>query len=193
VLTALPAALLAALLAAGCTGSDEPPTPGRAAGLELAPACPSPPGRVHKPTVDELNQLGRHLDLPAWQAGDIGASARLHDGRLVWLFGDTTRSRLEPPIVANSMLVSSGRCVSQLLDEHRGPVVPDVSPNVVRWPMSVAVGRDHGHDVVLVLCSRIDRGHSGSFGFTFLGTTAAVFTVEEGGVPRLEQGRRHHP
>jgi hypothetical protein len=137
--------------------------------------------------VDELNQLGRHLDLPAWQAGDIGASARLHDGRLVWLFGDTTRTKLQPAIVANSMLVSAGRCVSQLLDAHRGPVVPDVSPNVVRWPMSVAVGRDHGHDVVLVLCSRIDRGHSGSFGFTFLGTSAAVFTVEDGGVPHLDK------
>ena len=85
------------------------------------------------------------------------------------------------------MLVTSGKCVSQLLGADKGPVIPDVSPNVVRWPMSVAVGRQHGHDVVMVLCSRIDRGHSGSFGFTFLGTTAAVFEVEPGQAPQLEK------
>ena len=183
------AALVAALalLLAGCTGSDEPARTPRSggAGLHLAPDCPPPPEHHRRPTVDQLNELGASVDLPGWQAGDIGASGRLSDGRLVWLFGDTTRTKLEPPIVANSMLVSSGRCVSQLVDAQKGPVVPDVSPNVVRWPMSVAVGRQGGHDVILVLCSRIDRGHSGSFGFTFLGTSAAAFTVKAGEAPQL--------
>ncbi|GAA2155208.1 hypothetical protein GCM10009844_42000 [Nocardioides koreensis] len=178
-----------ALLLGGCTGSDgtdKSPRPGNAV-PHLAPRCPPPPAHRTKPTVAELNKLGASVDLPGWQAGDIGASGRLSDGRLVWLFGDTTRTKLEPPIVANSMLVSSGRCVSQLVTKEKGPVIPDVSPNVVRWPMSVAVGRSQGHDVVLVLCSRIDRGHSGSFGFTFLGTTAAVFTVEDGQAPQPDK------
>jgi hypothetical protein len=182
---ALVAAL--ALLLAGCTGpgSDGDRRPSAGAAYRLAPHCPPPPQHHRKPTIDQLNKLGASVDLPAWQAGDIGASGRLSDGRLVWLFGDTTRPKLNPPIVANSMLVSSGKCIAQLLDAQRGPVIPDVSQNVVRWPMSVAIGRQHGHDVVVVLCSRIDRGNSGSFGFTFLGTSAAVFTVAAGQAPQL--------
>ena len=35
-----------------------------------------------------------------------------------------------------------------------------------------------------MLCSRIDRG-TGAFGFTFLGTTAAVFVATDGEAPRL--------
>ena len=178
-----------ALLLAGCTGSDhEPERPaGPSAALRLAPHCPPPPQPPRKPTLDQVNRLGASVDLPGWQAGDIGASGRLSDGRLVWLFGDTTRTKLEPPIVANSMLVSSGRCIAQLVDAKKGPVIPDVSPNVVRWPMSVAVARHAHHDVIVVLCSRIDRGHTGSFGFTFLGTSAAVFTVQPGQAPQLDK------
>ena len=176
-----------ALLLAGCTGSssDQPERKPAAAGFHLAPHCPPPPETHRRPTADQLNELGRSVDLPGWQAGDIGASGRLRDGRIVWLFGDTTRTKLEPPIVANSMLVSSGRCLSQLVDAQKGPVVPDVSSSVVHWPMSVAIGRRDGHDVIVVLCSRIDRGHSGAFGFTFLGTSAAVFTVDAGQAPQL--------
>ncbi len=187
---ALATVLLLGLLlgAAGCTGSgpdDRSGSHGAGRGPSLTPHCPSPPADQLRPTVSQLNQLGEAIHLPGWEAGDIGASARLHDGRLVWLFGDTTRTQLQPTVVSNSMLVSSGRCVSQLLDRAKGPVIPDVSAQVVHWPMSVAVSRRDGQDVVLVLCSRIDRGGGGEFGFTFLGTTAAVFTVRDGEVPQL--------
>ena len=186
----LSAALTVALLG-GCTGSgsDDPAAPASDAAdaLHLAPDCPSPPADHPTATVDALNKLVASIDLPAWQAGDIGASARLSDGRLVWLFGDTVRPELQPPIVANSMLVTSGTCIAQLLDAKNGPVIPDVSASVVRWPMSVAVGREDGHDVVMVLCSRIDRGDTGAYGFTFLGTSAAVFTVEPGEAPQLQK------
>ena len=181
-------AALALLVGCTLTGRHEPdPTPTGSAGLRLVPGCPPPPTNRQRPTVAEVNKIGTAIDLPTWQAGDIGASGRLSDGRLVWLFGDTTRPTLNPPIVANSMLVSSGKCISQLLGSDQGPVIPDVSADVVRWPMSVAIGRQHGHDVVLVLCSRIDRGNSGSFGFTFLGTSAAVFEVEKDRAPQLEK------
>jgi hypothetical protein len=53
--------------------------------------------------------------------------------------------------------------------------------------MSVAVGRRGSQDVIVVLCSRIRRGSGGSFDFTFLGTSAAVFTVERGQVPQLDK------
>ncbi len=131
--------------------------------------------------------LSGSIDLPAWQAADIGASARLADGRIVWVFGDTVRPDRQPVVVANSMLVSSGRCVSQLVEADAGPVVPDASSGVVRWPMSVIAARHDGDEVVVVFCSRIRRGDSGDFGFTYLGSSAAVFTLAQGGSPRLAE------
>ena len=193
----VPVAVLLCLLAS-CTDAD-PGAPGdtadagssgtpTATAMSLAPDCLAPPTRQPKPSVDDLNRLVASIDLPGWQAGDIGASGQLRDGRLVWLFGDTVRRpSLDPVVVANSMLVSSGKCVAQVLGPDKGPVIPDVSAHVVRWPMSVAVGRQDAHDVIIVLCSRIDRGNSGSFGFTFLGTSAAVFTVAEGAAPQLDK------
>jgi hypothetical protein len=190
------AALTVVALVAGCTSSATPdsvesPRPEQSAAEEearLMPSCPSPPEQGKRPTAEQLNRLVTSIDLPGWQAADIGASARLSDGRLVWLFGDTVRSeQLSPRIVANSMLVTSGRCVAQLRLPDDGPVVTDVDSTTVRWPMSVAVGRRGSHDVIVVLTSRIRRGSNGSFDFTFLGTSAAVFTVGDGEVPQLEK------
>lgn len=157
-------------------------------GLSLVPSCPGPPEKQAEVHVDALNRaVSGTIDLPAWQAADIGASARLSDGRIVWAFGDTVRPDLQPVIVANSILVSSGRCVSQLLDAGKGPVVPDADTDVVRWPMSVVVIPGNERDAIVVLCSRIRRGDSGAFGFTYLGTSAAVLTVEPGQAPSLDR------
>ena len=174
-----------AVLVAGCT-SDPPqaaPPPSsvqsaKPVDVRLEPECPGTWKKRLRPTADQINKRISSGGLPAWQAADIGASARLSDGRLVWLFGDTVRTAdLSPRIVANSMLITSGSCVAQLRTPVDGPVIPDVKSNIVRWPMSVAVGRRGSQDVVVVLCSRIRRGSGGSFDFTFLGTSAAVFTV----------------
>jgi hypothetical protein len=183
------AATLLVVPVAGCTQDDDDPDPPDARPSEptaaLTPDCPPPP-KQHPPiTASSLNKLVASIDLEGWQAGDIGASGQLRDGRLVWLFGDTTRTELQPPLVANSMLVTSGPCVSQLRPADDGPVVPDLPDGVVHWPMSVVVGRQGGLDTIVVLCSRIDRGDSGAFGFTFLGTTAAVFTVAAHEDPQL--------
>ncbi len=181
-------ALLAlALLLAGCASpgpADAGPEPYR-----LAPDCP-PAGAPALVTADLVNRVVASGDLPHWQAGDVGASARLSDGRLVWVFGDTVRAGdVTPRLVANSLLVTSGTCVSQLLPPGDGPVVPDVSADVVRWPMSVVVLpptealADAGvDDVVVVLCARTERGDGsgGPLDFRFRGTTAAVFTVRDG-------------
>jgi hypothetical protein len=155
---------------------------------ELVPDCP-PGAPTPRPTsADEINEGVARGGLPGWQAADIGASARLADGRIVWLFGDTVRTeRFDPRIVANSMLLSSRGCVSQLMPADEGPVVPDAADGTVHWPMSVAVGRADGSDVVVVLCSRIDRGDTGAFGFTYLGSSAAVFTVGADDAPVLQK------
>jgi len=180
----------ALMLLTGCVTQahqERPPTTYR-----LTRSCPPPP-QHQVVTADDVNRIVAHDDLPAWQAGDIGASARLSDGRLVWVFDDTVRTeRYDPRIVANSILVSSGSCVSQLMTTGDGPVIPDASPgSVVRWPMSVAVLRHdpqvpEGTDVLVVLCARTRRGQGGTLDFEFLGTSAAVFTVARGGVPVLE-------
>lgn len=181
------------LLAAGCTsmGHDRSSSSDQhaaSAGNTFSRPCPPPPKKHRTTSAAQLNQGVSRAKLPGWQAADIGASTRLPDGRIVWLFGDTVRDKsFDPLIVANSMLVSSGPCVTQLMTPTRGPVIPDVATNIVRWPMSVVVGRSGGHSVIVVLCAVIDRGNSGSLGFTYLGSSAAVFTVKPDKPPQLQK------
>ncbi|GAB3589113.1 hypothetical protein GCM10027446_00580 [Angustibacter peucedani] len=152
----------------------------------LEPRCPAlPPHPPLSVTVDQLNEIVGALSLPHWQAADIGASARLQDGRIVWVFGDTLRSdRVTPRVVANSMLVTSGLCTAQVLPPGDGPVIPDREDGVVHWPMSVAVLEREGQELVVVTSARIRRGPSGAFDFTYLGSSATTFVVPPGGVPQ---------
>jgi hypothetical protein len=160
------------------------------AAYEMSVDCPDAPAEQRiEPTVAQLNSVVAQADLPYWQAGDIGASARLTDGRLVWIFGDTLRrTGIAPGMVANSMLVSSGLCVSQLMATARGPIIPDVEPGVVRWPMSVSVVREGDEDVIVVFTGRIRRG-SGTdvWGFSYLGSDAVTFRVRGGQAPQLDE------
>lgn len=183
--------VLAAVLLAGCVPGGTAPggATGLAVGARLEPTCP-PPVRPPAVSADLVNRVVAQADLPGWQAGEIGASARLSDGRLVWVFGDTVRRpEIRPRLVANSMLVSSGTCVSQLLTGARGPVVPDSADGTVHWPMSVVVlpPTDGNQEEIVVLCARTRRGSGGTLDFQFRGTTAAVFPVGEDGVPRLSE------
>jgi hypothetical protein len=151
--------------------------------------CPDPPATgTLTPTVAQLNSVVAEADLPYWQAADIGASARLGDGRLVWIFGDTIRrTGVAPGMVANSMLITSGLCLSQLMATARGPVIPDVEPGVVRWPMSVVVVPDGDRDRIVVFTGRIRRGSGDDvWGFRYLGSDAVTFTVEAGKAPQLD-------
>lgn len=137
-------------------------------------------------TVGQLNRIVAGLDLPLWQAGDIGASARLPDERIVWVFGDTVRREgISPRIVANSMLVTSGLCTSQVETSARGPAIPDRADGVVHWPMSVVSLSRPDADFLVVITARIRRGVAGSFDFTYLGSSATVFEVPTGGAPQL--------
>jgi hypothetical protein len=184
-------ALLVLLPTASC--SDNAPADHRDtdAAYQLSPACPKPPAS-RAVTVAQVNAVVADADLPGWQAADVGASTALSDGRLVWVFGDTVREPgYNPQQVANSMLISSGSCISQLVTPTRGPVIPDAAPRVVRWPMSVVrldppsrLG-DGVSDVLVVLCSRIRRGDHGPASFHDIGSSAAVFTVPTEGVPQL--------
>jgi len=181
--------VLASVTSCAWTQPDAPPP----LTYRLTKECPDPPS--HRPTVtaDQLNRIIDESDLPAWQAGDIGASARLSDGRLVWVFDDTLRTKkYDPPLVANSILITSGDCATQLMTSENGPVIPDLSQGPVLWPTSVAVLRNDPHvpdgtDVLVVPCARTLRGSSGdTLDFTYRGASTAVFTVTPGGVPTLQ-------
>ena len=194
--------VVALLLTVGCSadpGTDQsapqrpastslPQTPEPTATLE--PDCPAPSEDSRHlqglPSAEAANTILARQALPAWEAADIGASVRMSDGRIVWVFGDTLRSGLDPLIVANSMLISSTDCVSQVMPSDRGAVIPNVSSDVVYWPMSVLAHHTKHGERLAVLCSRIRRGGSGdAYDFTFLGTSAAMFDVPPGGAPEL--------
>lgn len=193
-------ALALALATAGCGELfDEPretPTSDvSTASYQLSRECPDVSTPIREITVDLANAIGANTTLPGWQAADIGASTKLSDDRIVWVFGDTVRdSSMTPRIVANSMLISHGVCVAQLIAPGEEEIIPDVAGQTrqVRWPMSVVrLAPEHGlesqfDDVLVVLTGRIDRGDDGDpFGFEFLGTDAAVFEVRQGGAPQL--------
>ncbi len=179
-------ATAAALLVAACTAPPAGGTsvPGPTAYPRLTPTCPAAPATPPPVTVAQLNRVVAGLDLPLWQAGDIGASARLPDGRIVWVFGDTVRAAgVTPRVVANSMLVSSGWCTAQVETAVGGPVLADRADGVVHWPMSVAaVSRPDGPHLV-VISARIRRGTQGNLDFTYLGSTATVFDLPPDSAP----------
>jgi len=188
-------------LTAGCTSDGDAQrdsrgeSPRKAAVATLEPSCPAPDVHGSLPSAKSANQIVASARLPAWEAADIGASTRLDDGRIVWVFGDTLRDiDGAQSIVANSMLISSRTCISQLLPPDRGPVIPDARPGVVHWPMSVLAHRVDGKEHLAVLCARVERGTSGGgLDFTFLGTSVAVFDVGTDGVPQLQSWRKITP
>jgi hypothetical protein len=169
------------------------PTPvASGATARLEPVCPptSPDTPV---SAAGLNDMMARVDLPAWQSGDVGASARLSDGRVFWVFGDTVRKApFEPRMVSNSVLVTSGTCVSQLRTDVPGAIVPETMNRLSQWPMSVVrvpptVADGPGiRDVVVVYYARVQRG-ARTWDFIVRGASAAVFLVGEDGVPRLSR------
>jgi hypothetical protein len=174
-------------------GLPQMPTPdalGSTAKLE--PACPPQPS-LATVSADELNTVMGRLDLPAWQSGDVGASAQLSDGRVFWVFGDTVRSAaFEPRMVSNSVLVTSGTCVSQLITDVPGPVLPETTNRLSQWPMSAVrippttADGEGARDVVVVYSARVQRG-ARAWDFLVRGASAAVFVVGADGVPRLDR------
>ncbi|GAA4363962.1 DUF4185 domain-containing protein [Nocardioides caricicola] len=183
--------VLLAALALGACGTEERPD-SAAPAYRIEPSCPHTAQHLQGLTVDQLNRIVASADLPAWKAADIGSSAELRDGRMVWVFGDTIRAEgFSPRLVANSMLVSDGACVAQLRTADDGPVIPDIGPDEVHWPMSVVamppsqqyagLGID---EVLVVMTARTQRG-TDNLDFQYLGTSAAVFTLQDGGSPQL--------
>jgi len=142
-------------------------------------------------TVADLNRFVQQVrGDPAFAGGDVGASTRLQDDRLLFVFGDTLRdpSFDGQQFVRNSMLVVSETCASVVLPADNGAVIPDRADGVGYWPMSVARIRRPGYDLVGVAAQRVRRNgdeSAGVFGFDILGPAIAIYVVPAGGVPQL--------
>ncbi|WP_139220374.1 DUF4185 domain-containing protein [Trujillonella endophytica] len=169
-----------------------------AATATLEPSCP--PADPSEPlTADDLNEAMDEADLRYWQSADVGASAVLADGRVLWVWGDTIRKLgVQPRMVDNSILVTSGTCISQLVTEPKGPVLPPDPNGLSVWPMSV-IRMEPGPeaaadvtDVVVVYCTRVQRGDR-MWDFIVRGITVAVYEVGADGVPRLADAAQLTP
>lgn len=149
-------------------------------------------------TLDSVDAINRAIDQlhvsPELLGADVGASARLQDGRRLMVFGDTLRSSgaAGHGFVRNSMLVVSPGCLSAVLPAGRGAIVPDrprpagsAGAVVGYWPMSITVTPRPGQDLVTVMVQRVRTTGGGTFDFENLGPSAALFTVRPGGTPQL--------
>lgn len=191
------AAALSAVALAACsaqapsTSTADPTTaPGS---YRLSKECPGS-ATLQPVSADIVNKVVSATTLPAWQAGDIGTSAKLSDNRLAWVFGDTIRDASHHPrIVSNSLLVSSGLCISQVLAPQDAAIVPDIDETHAYWPMSMvrldpakvqAPKITEASDILVVLVGRIKRGKQNAFDFTYLGSSVAVFSVKKGESPQ---------
>lgn len=160
------------------------PYPSGGVQLHAAQACPA----VGRSSLSQIAGAFSGFDSPDWLWADGGVSAPLSDGRVAWFFGDTVRTKTaQAPttMVSNSMLLSSGGCLQQVLAMSGAPVVPDGkgAGAAVTWPTSVVAVNRGSWDELFVFGVRVQRT-TGFWGFTLLGTTLTRFAVPSGGMPK---------
>ena len=125
---------------------------------------------------------------PGFAGGDVGASARLADGRRFMVFGDTLRppGSDAAPMVRNSVLVMGNGCAGVLQPAGGGAAIPSRDDGVWYWPSTVASAPDdEGGSRVVVGLMRMQRTGSGTWDYRVVGSSAARFHVPAGGVPEL--------
>jgi len=138
--------------------------------------------------VADLNRVVRLRGSPAMRGGDVGASAQLQDGRMLWMFGDTVRDGdlRGGPFVRNSMVTVAPDCLGVVLPESGGAVIPNRDHEVGYWPMSVLVSERPGYDLVIVTAQRVRTVDATDvFGFENLGPAVVIYFVPAGETPQL--------
>lgn len=144
-----------------------------------------------------VKQLNREIEenrvLEGFVGGDVGASATVEDGRLLFVFGDTLREAgyARELMVRNSMLVYDDDCLGAVQRRDKGALVPDRADGVGYWPMSIGSVEVDGHNLVGVMVQRVrsDTGDSeaNDFAFTNLGPALALFVVSPDQPPVLQR------
>lgn len=127
------------------------------------------------------------MALDPWLMGaDVGVSARLGDGRMLWAFGDTLRGPdgSAKSAVRNSMLIAGMGCRRVVLPPDGGAVIPPRQDGVGYWPMSLVTRPTTGGSTVTVFAERV-RGDEQAFDFINLGPAIATYDVPSGQPPAL--------
>lgn len=152
-------------------------------------ACPANSRGHVNATARERQADMDAINLPLWQSADVGVTAQLSDGRVAWVFGDTARAKgINPRMVDNSMLLSDGRCFSQVVPRTGRSIIPSRDGRHACWPNSAMALPAKGRDILLVGCSRIERSEKpvdGLYSFEYRGLTMATFAVRPGEAPAL--------
>ncbi|MGI9196663.1 MAG: hypothetical protein ACR2KE_04300 [Candidatus Nanopelagicales bacterium] len=121
---------------------------------------------------------------PLLVGADVGASARLGDGRVIWAYGDTFRrpDGVTLTAVRNSLVIEDGDCRAVVIPAGGQEAIPDRVDGVGYWPMSIAVTRERGASVVRVFAERVS-GSESRLGFANLGPAMATLRIPDGGDP----------
>ena len=131
---------------------------------------------------------------PMLVGADVGASAPLGDGRIVWAYGDTFRRADGRTLTAvrNTLVIETGDCRSVVIPAGGQEAIPDRADGVGYWPMSIAVTRANGAATMYVYAQRV-MGSERRFAFDNLGPSVATFVIPDGGAPILMSVRDFGP
>lgn len=132
-----------------------------------------------------------------WAGGDGSSSARLPDGRVLWLFGDTVtgstsadgRRSGSVSLVHNSVVITTGTCAASLAS--RVDALPGRSGTWL-WPTHAVVTRRGDRRTgtsVTVFAQRIARTGPGAFDFRRVATATVPLEIAWGG--RATVGTAH--
>jgi hypothetical protein len=171
----------AALLAAGCVPQvSTPPPPPQPVAEFCAPSAPNSP-TSYQDAFDGL----RHT-YTEWASADESVPVALPDGRVVWIFDDTSVGHVQPDgtldpsnsVASNSFVVQAGACFTPELGGAplaRTSLIPSPGPNEWYWPTSGVV--DAANNQLLVFVLHVERTGSNSLDFTILDVRVATFSL----------------
>ena len=202
-----------ALAACSNTSDDRSSATPRSRPSDLAPqvAIPTPTVAVAAPgphwfclprpprTAADYRQALNHHD-ERWQGGDGGQPLTLPDGRIVWIFGDTTFGEIQSDgalvpgrwgLAHGSMLIQEGPCFDPFYGadaERPRDLVPSPGPGELYWPGGGWVGPDGSELLVVLNRIKVKAGaKADGFGFIPNGTAVARFRLPDLALIRVEQ------
>ena len=141
-------------------------------------------------TAADLRVVLNHHD-PRWQGGDGAVDVALPDGRVLWIFGDTTFGQVTSRgalvaghwgIAHGSLLVEAGRCVYPFYRAGTAApanLVPSPGRHDAYWPGAGWVSPDHRSLLLMLSHVRLTAAAHSAFGFTLAGNAIARFSLPD--------------
>ena len=172
----------AALLAAGCVPVVLPPSPPKPVGGYCAATVPNSPAS-YQAAFDGLRRT-----YTEWASADESVPIALPDGRVVWVFDDTSVGHvqadgtLDPSnaLASNSFVVQDGACFTPKLGGAplaRTSLIPSPGTNEWYWPTSGVV--DPASNQLRVFVLHAERTGSNPLDFAILDVRVATFSLPD--------------